>query len=295
MINKIIVVFIMIVYVFLFTGCSLNELTNNRVQWDSCLSNGEIKDILSIDENEKASYPSYELYEVIDKTKQFPQKFSLYMVTLKVKYFACLYIEEDYYKPDITFGDYIQIYNKCKWVTYNNDNLIEQKINGKNLVKTYLAYDMTIETDLLSNDTINRSLLYYEFYHMNDEQKNLKPGYYLLFESKNIFDSAIKFSNFINFRRLTRNGSAFELLYEDLKYYLHFPNVISKQTLDGKIISQENFFEIYSGDYYKIIEPYLIDAPGFTIDYKYSENIYNYTCVKLELNILIDIVGGELG
>lgn len=280
-------IFIALVFMssFIIFGCEYSSTNlSNESQKKAKLSCEELEYLLELDPNSEISYC---LEDIIDNLIQFDEYCSLFLIeNTYANKLLCLYINNDIYVESLASGDYQNIYDHCELIEYDNIESIEKVIDEQELLYVYCVYNMTIQSDLISGEKINKEIMYYENYtskYNSSIAPNSNTNYYMLYSSKDI----IEYKYIDNIDSSIRRGDMYQLLVDDLNYYI----ILIEQYRDENGILDE-MLKQSSQKYYEDIYPHLIEDESLLITKQINDKMYYYDRVKLDLNNFIDIVKG---
>ncbi len=282
--------YIISIFFFIITlySCAFNnnDIKKNDTSDDGVLVTLTNEEMTVLLQSEKEFQPHFTCIEwIMDSliNNQSNNLSSLYLFEItSVKNVLCLYMDKDFdidFKYD-QFGKLINDERKGQWIEYSNIDSVKEKWDGKNLSKTYFVYEMIIIKDIFSHSKINYKTVFYEEYYWNG-QSNIKSGYYLLYPyADNDYSGT-----YTNMRSMMDNGFVYEVIKEDLYYYI----ILSKQQrIDGETY---DILGMYVGKYYDLIKPYLVDDPTLTKKDDYYDSYIDYT--KLDIYDLVEIINNE--
>lgn len=287
--KRLFIIIVNIVLCLFLVSCT----SNKNEQLGEVVTNEEIRDVLSSN-GESACEVTYTIGDMINLLKDFNNIYSIYLIEFKqIDYYICLYKDVNYgvIDPDGRV-DYTNT-DIYEWVKYVDINDVEEYRNNKKVQRIYANYSMKIVKDLMSNEVINKDLEYYGLLTFSDEtwSSNIIIGYYLLFLQKESLQKQYIQGRFlINFITLIdHNEMAYALLNENDTFYLVL-NKYRKHS-NGKT---ENLLKKRAREYFDIIDEYSICDDSLST-YDYSNNYINKTeRVKLNLDLFIEIIKGNL-
>lgn len=283
--KKVFSIILIFIFVNALCSCTFNNNKNDIDKKDTSdegivvsLSNEEMIDLLCSDREFRPTNTC--IGWIMDSLINNDNLSSLYLFEItSVKKVLCFYTDKRFvFELNYDqFGTYINDEEIGEWVEYRDIDFITEMRGDKKLYRTYLVYEMTVIQDIFSHTKTNYKTVFYDEYYENKEP-DIKMGYYLLYS--NIDDVYSK--NYINMQLMKDCGFVYEIINEDLYYYV---KLLKQQRYKNETYS---ILTIEAGDYYDLIKPYLVDDSTLTISAGGLDNYYDYT--KMDISDLVEII-----